>query len=77
MHRHADVTWTLPDQLTWEQVNAAILMDIRHQLRELNQKVSGIRSCPTVLGALQGVAEIGRDIRRRERAKRKRRRKAK
>jgi hypothetical protein len=35
--RHKDVDWRLPDKLQqWDQVNTAILMDIRDELRRLN-----------------------------------------
>ena len=37
MARHANLNWTLPDKLQeWGQVNAALLMDIRDELRKLN-----------------------------------------
>jgi hypothetical protein len=35
--RHKDVDWRLPDKVqSWTQVNAAILMDIRDELKRLN-----------------------------------------
>jgi len=37
MARHKDEDWNLPERLIgWDQVNAAILMDIRAELKRLN-----------------------------------------
>jgi len=37
MRRHSNVNWILSENVqTWDQVNAAILMDIREELRNLN-----------------------------------------
>lgn len=38
MARHKDGDWKLPEGRleTWEQVNSAILMDIRDELKQLN-----------------------------------------
>lgn len=37
MARHKDVEWNIPNPaLSWEQVNAAVLMDIRDELKRLN-----------------------------------------
>lgn len=36
MARHKDVDWNLPTKLTdWDQVNTAILMDIRDELKAI------------------------------------------
>lgn len=38
MARHPNVDWNLPDPLkTWEQLNTAVLMDIRDELKTLNK----------------------------------------
>lgn len=42
MRKHKDVDWTLPTSQTgaltdWQKVEVAVLMDIRDQLRELNE----------------------------------------
>ena len=38
MARHKDVSWDLPSPKleTWQQVEAAVLMDIRDELKKLN-----------------------------------------
>lgn len=42
MARHKDAQWNLPDEPSWECVHAALLMDLRDELRRLNQ----LLSCP-------------------------------
>jgi hypothetical protein len=76
MHKRANIEWAVPDRNnSYEAIQLIVLMDIRHQLQELNRKVDATRSCPTLLGTMIGIQEIGKDIRRRERAKRKQRKK--
>lgn len=38
MARHKDINWQLPEKQleTWAQVNVAVLMDIRDELKTLN-----------------------------------------
>ncbi len=36
MARHKDKCWNLADSITWEGVNAALLMDLRDELKKLN-----------------------------------------
>lgn len=44
MARHKDVTWNLPQQCQdWTQVQTAILMDIRDELKAMNQKLDVLR----------------------------------
>lgn len=73
MARYAKRSWDLPDKsLTWEHAEIAILMDIRDELREIKQALYGIRACPTTNAAVRAWADFGRELRRKERAKRKR-----
>lgn len=44
MARHKDGQWDLPDSIqTWDQAQAAILMDIRDELKQLNSTLSWFR----------------------------------
>ena len=36
MARHKDTEWNLPDRHQWESIHAALLMDIRDELKRLN-----------------------------------------
>lgn len=42
MPRYRDRNWELPDQLQWDLVPIAILMDIREELQKLNR----VFACP-------------------------------
>lgn len=45
MARHKDTTWNLPDKPeTWEQVIVALLMDIRSELKVLNERTFVVSS---------------------------------
>jgi hypothetical protein len=37
MSRHANTEWELPEKVSWECANLAVLMDIRAELRSLNR----------------------------------------
>lgn len=37
MARHPNATWDLPDNMTWDIVNIAVLMDIRDEMQKLNR----------------------------------------
>lgn len=55
MARHPNVDWNLPDSLkTWEQVNTAVLMDIRDELQRLNRLLycSNFTAIPSILRAI-------------------------
>lgn len=46
MARHKDASWTLSDRvLSWEEVNTAVLMDIRDELKTLN----AVLRCPNFM----------------------------
>lgn len=54
--RHENVNWELPEKLvSWEQVNTAILMDIRDELRTLNRvfQCSNFLRIPSVLNEIR------------------------
>lgn len=53
MARHKNINWSLPDRFfeNWEQVHAAILMDIRDELQAINNKLG----CYRVSGALDAI----------------------
>lgn len=47
MSRHKDIAWNLPDKpLNYEIVHAALLMDLRDELKKLNQ----LLHCPNFTG---------------------------
>lgn len=51
MARHANVDWLLPEadergEHSWQSIHAAILMDIRAELRQINM----LLNCPNTLG---------------------------
>lgn len=57
--RRKDVFWNLytnsSGNLTWEQVNVAVLMDIRDELKELNRLLhcSNFVAIPTILRTIR------------------------
>lgn len=52
MARHKNANCPLPDRFeTWEQVNTAILMDIRDELQAINRALG----CYRVSGALDAI----------------------
>ena len=66
MARHDNVNWTLPDEtLTWEQASAAILMDVRDELRQLNR----LLRCHNFLAIPFKLERIARNTTKRRRAK--------
>lgn len=57
MVRHKDADWNLPEKLqAWDQVQVAVLMDIRDELKKMN----GILNCTNFLD----IPRILRGIRR-------------
>ena len=40
MSRYKDIEWELPDQPCWESTHAALMMDIRDELRRLNRRIN-------------------------------------
>jgi hypothetical protein len=70
--RHKNARWNVGESPDWNGAHAAILMDIRDELQLLNSSVSSVRGCPTVLSALCAWGDFGRELRRKERLKRKR-----
>lgn len=66
--RHKDGDWTLPAKLdNWEQVIVAVLMDIRDELKAVNNKLG----CYRVPRALDDLHSLGVAARRRRRMRRK------
>ena len=58
MARHLNADWSLPDICqTWEQVQVAVLMDIRRELVKLN----GVLACPRFLGIPDALDAIRRN----------------
>ena len=55
MARHKNAQWSLDQQLTWDGVNVALLMDIRDELQFLNQQFSGL---PCAVRALERIERI-------------------
>lgn len=45
MRRHKDVNWILNNNASWNDVNAALLMDIRDELKRINARLN----CPDTL----------------------------
>ena len=68
MSRKKDVNWNLPEKAeTWEQVQVALLMDLRDELKRLNN----LLGCPNFIA----VPEILRGIRRKLPTRRRKKRK--
>lgn len=55
MARHRDADWNLPDDMTWDKVNLAVLMDIRDEMKRLNRlfHCSNFLEIPHILRALK------------------------
>lgn len=59
MARHPNANWNLPDRCeNWEQVNTAVLMDIRDELQELNK----LLHCPNFLEIPMILRAIRRNV---------------
>jgi hypothetical protein len=59
MARNKDVEWTLPDKLdNWTQVNTAVLMDIRDELKKLNS----LMHCSNVIGGFRALQRLDRRL---------------
>lgn len=56
MARHKNVDWQLPTANSWENTNAALLMDIRDELQTLNR----IMRCPHVQIGFRALAKIAK-----------------
>lgn len=57
MARHKNIDWKLPDKLeTWDQLNAAILMDIRDELQRLNS----LMHCSNVVDGFRALQQINK-----------------
>lgn len=64
MARHANIDWTLPENLqTWDQVVVAVLMDVRNELRRLNS----VLHCPNFLAIPHKLDKIQRNTKRKKR----------
>jgi hypothetical protein len=59
MARKKDVEWTLPEKLEdWTQVNAAILMDIRDELKKLNE----LMHCSNVIKGFRALQRLDKRL---------------
>lgn len=64
--KHRNVNWNLPDKLqTWEQVNTALLMDIRDELRRLNT----LLHCPNFTDIPQILRAVRKNTTKRRKPK--------
>lgn len=71
--RRKDVTWAMPAVMTWETVQTAILMDIRDELKRMNNVLAcpKFQRIPTYLRAMAArrrkaaARKIGRVARKR------------
>lgn len=62
--RKQNVSWKLPERLqTWEQANAAILMDLRDELQKLNR----VFECYRFLRIPEELKQIRRNTTKRRR----------
>lgn len=55
MARKKDVDWSLPEGNSWDSVNAALLMDLRDQLKELNRTLHchNFQDIPNILRGIR------------------------
>lgn len=68
--RRKNVQWTLPTPVTdWDQVNSALLMDIRDELQTLNRTMS----CSRVIDMANAMIQMNRRLERNYRIVSKRR----
>ena len=74
---HKDSNWRIPaDNLSWEHINLSVLMDLRDQAMETNRllrELAALARCHRIPKALDAMAELGLEARRRTRLRRKRR----
>lgn len=64
MARHKNANWTINEKATsWEEVNTAVLMDIRDELQTLNR----VMACPNVSAGFIALRQIARDVKRLDR----------
>lgn len=73
--RHKNSRWNCSEQPTLAGAQLAVLMDIRDELQESNRllrEFGGLARCHRIPIALDALHEVGKDIRRKERARRKR-----
>lgn len=68
MARHRDGDWDLPDDISWDKVPVAVLMDIRDELKTLNR----LLRCPNFLGMPHALDKIERNTRKRPRKRKPR-----
>lgn len=59
MARHENENWNLPDDVSWNVVQAALLMDIRDELQKLN----AVFACPNFIGIPTRLTSIHVDTR--------------
>lgn len=64
MARHKDTEWNLPDRAeSWDQVAAAVLMDIRDELKKLNR----VFECRNFMDVPHKLERIARNTVKRKR----------
>lgn len=67
MARYKDSDWNLPDSLSWGQVEVAVLMDIRDELKRLNS----LLRCPNFIGIPFRLEQIVKNTKKPKRKRRK------
>jgi len=68
MARHKNIDWTLPEHLTvWSQASVAVLMDIRDELKSLNQ----LLNCPNAIRIPRILDAINYNTRKTRKKKKK------
>lgn len=69
MSRHKDANWNLQDNIqTWEEAQAAVLMDIRDELKQMNLILSVLR-CTNFLNIPHKLDAIRRNTAKKRRTK--------
>jgi GTP cyclohydrolase III len=75
--RHKNGNWTMKpnanNELSWEAIQVAVLMDIRDELQTVNR----LLNCHRIPRALDAMYELGVEARRRKRLAAEKRRKPK
>lgn len=70
--RKKNQIWTCPDgTCSIEQADLQVQQDIRDAMIEQNNLLHRIVTCHRVRGAFDTIIEVGRELRRKQRAKRK------
>lgn len=65
MARHKDADWNLPDIVGWEAIQAAVLMDIRDELKRINARLN----CSETMKIPRLLARIARNTNKKKKRK--------